>query len=98
MPDSDPFASARDQYSIVVVGNMNPAIHHPGWYKAIGAMSDEEVELALAPLPGPSAPTSGAERQGQTVFRQLSGPMRTVVTPALAQFTAGSIRVTCIEQ
>jgi hypothetical protein len=98
MPDTDPFASAGGQYSIVVAGNMNPAIHHPGWYKAIRAMSDDELAPALGPLQSPPVQPTGSERQGQGVFRALSGSALTVVTPALAQFTVGPISITCLEQ
>lgn len=34
-------------YSIVVVGQMNPRIHHPQWYHRIGCLSDEEMDAAV---------------------------------------------------
>ena len=37
--------------SIVVVGKMNPAIHHPMWYQAIGAVDDATAAKAIR-LPG----------------------------------------------
>jgi hypothetical protein len=33
----------REIYTVLVAGYMNPAIHHPYWYRSIGAM--DEVEL-----------------------------------------------------
>jgi|SRR5208282_2476880 len=35
-----------DTYAIVVVGGMNPLIHHPSWYRAVELLNDEEVEQA----------------------------------------------------
>lgn len=34
------------QYSVVVVGAMNPAIHHPQWYEAVGMLTAEEAQDA----------------------------------------------------
>lgn len=39
-------AMTRRQYSIVVVGRMNPSIHHPLWYEIIGGLSEAEVACA----------------------------------------------------
>lgn len=36
------------QHSIVVVGGMNPAIHHPSWYRYNGLISPDEELTALA--------------------------------------------------
>src|SRR5713101_3086957 len=33
--------------SIVVIGHMNPALHHPHWYKEIGAISEHRYNEAL---------------------------------------------------
>lgn len=33
--------------SLVVTGAMNPRIHHPSWYRAIGAISKDAEQLAL---------------------------------------------------
>ena len=38
--------SDRDHYTIVVVGAMNPAIHHPVWYQQIGVLSAAETQAA----------------------------------------------------
>jgi hypothetical protein len=39
----------QDQlYSIVVVGAMNPRLHHPAWYLAIGAVTPEETAASLS--------------------------------------------------
>lgn len=35
------------QYSVVLVGAMNPAIHHPKWYELIGMFSADEAQNAL---------------------------------------------------
>jgi hypothetical protein len=32
--------------TFTVLGNMNPAIHQPAWYRYIGAISDKELEIA----------------------------------------------------
>lgn len=34
-------------FAIVVLGTMNPAIHHPYWYKFVNLLSDEEEKVAL---------------------------------------------------
>jgi hypothetical protein len=33
--------------NVVVLGQMNPAIHHPAWYKFVKVLSDEEEKEAL---------------------------------------------------
>jgi len=38
---------AENLYLIVVVGAMNPAIHHPAWYAATEILSKEESEKAI---------------------------------------------------
>src|SRR4029077_17732685 len=35
-------------YSIVVVGRMNPAIHHPTWYHYLKLLDENERDFALA--------------------------------------------------
>jgi hypothetical protein len=35
-------AEPAELFGIVVVGNMNPRIHHPAWYEAVGILSSEE--------------------------------------------------------
>jgi hypothetical protein len=34
-------------YSIVVLGEMNPRLHHPFWYKAIKLVTEAELEAAM---------------------------------------------------
>ena len=34
-------------YSIVVRGNMNPAIHHPSWYREVALLDEDAAALAL---------------------------------------------------
>src|SRR5712692_7798773 len=84
MAEVDPFATATDTYSIVVAGSMNPAIHHPAWYKAIGALSDEELQTTGAVVHVGSVPPA-----------QFSAGAA-ICTPAISQFTAGRIRIACI--
>ncbi len=97
MPEADPFASANEAYFIVVAGNMNPAIHHPAWYKVIGALSDEE--LASFGLAGgqAQAPVDMPIPEREQGLRPITDTM-TICTPTFAQFTAGKLRITCLEQ
>ena len=37
-----------DVYNIVVVGAMNPRIHHPSWYELVNLLSPEQAKEALA--------------------------------------------------
>ena len=37
-----------DVYNIVVVGAMNPRIHHPSWYELVGILTPEQAKEALA--------------------------------------------------
>ncbi len=41
----------RDFYSIVVAGAMNPALHHPGWYKSQNFIDQQEQDSAVTALP-----------------------------------------------
>src|ERR1700730_3850135 len=95
MPDTDPFWSSDNGYAIVVAGNMNPSIHHPAWYKLIGALSDEELGSALTGSTSPAPAETPASQEGE-VFEVASG--LTVTTPGLAQFTAGKMRIACVGQ
>jgi len=45
MPDAP--TAPRDTYFIGVNGSMNPAIHHPQWYRTIGAIDEAELQAAL---------------------------------------------------
>ena len=40
-------ATTIDQFTVVVVGRLNPPIHHPTWYEGIGALSREETAAAM---------------------------------------------------
>jgi hypothetical protein len=46
MPDAEA-AAPRETFFIVVAGAMNPAIHHPQWYRTIGAIDEAELKAAL---------------------------------------------------
>ncbi|MCG8425060.1 MAG: hypothetical protein MJE77_44835 [Proteobacteria bacterium] len=35
-------------FSVVLLGAMNPALHHPTWYKAVGVLDDAQEREALA--------------------------------------------------
>ena len=37
---------AQELYSIVVLGEMNPAIHNPGWYRLMNLIDDDEMNQA----------------------------------------------------
>ncbi len=39
-------AEEKDTYAIVVLGGMNPRIHHPSWYRFVGLFDKEEADLA----------------------------------------------------
>lgn len=41
-------AKHLDYYSIVIAGEMNPAIHHPAWYQRLGLVSDADLQHAIA--------------------------------------------------
>jgi hypothetical protein len=41
-------AKDTDAFSIVVVGAMNPMIHHPAWYRSVGIL-EEDTARAVAP-------------------------------------------------
>jgi hypothetical protein len=36
----------KNTYAIVLIGAMNPRIHHPAWYQAVGLFDKEEAEAA----------------------------------------------------
>lgn len=39
-------ADQKDTYAIVVLGGMNPRIHHPAWYHLVGLFDEEEADQA----------------------------------------------------
>lgn len=36
----------NDTYAIVILGGMNPRIHHPAWYQLVGLIDNDEAEQA----------------------------------------------------
>ena len=40
-------SAEQDFFSIVVLGAMNPRIHHPTWYRLVGLISEQEEQQAL---------------------------------------------------
>lgn len=44
---AEPAPVVSDLYSIVVIGAMNPRIHHPAWYRTIGAINDSEFHATV---------------------------------------------------
>ncbi len=96
MAEIDPFVSANTGYSIVIAGSMNPAIHHPAWYRLNKALSEEE--LASTGALGENRQGVGETSVAQWVLSQGSPTNATICTPAFSQFTAGKIRIACIQQ
>src|SRR6266436_391884 len=45
---ADGLSTRAYQFSIVALGSMNPRLHHPLWYRIIGAITEEEEALATA--------------------------------------------------
>ncbi len=74
---------------------MNPAIHHPAWYHSVGALTDDELAHTGAVPAKDRQPRPAV--QG-TPGIAVAGPNMPICTPAFAQFTAGHIRVVCINQ
>jgi hypothetical protein len=40
-------AEQNDIYAIVLIGGMNPRIHHPSWYRLVNLFGDEEAEQGI---------------------------------------------------
>lgn len=38
----------KDLFTVVLVGAMNPALHHPAWYRSFGTLSDNEQQQAIS--------------------------------------------------
>jgi hypothetical protein len=83
----DPFAGAENLYTITVRGAMNPAIHHPAWYRLINAISPEEMALAATAQveAGVGKPVQIQAAQGFS-------------SAQFSVFTAGSLRITCLPE
>lgn len=86
-PIIDRFAASDKTFSIVVIGAMNPAIHHPAWYQSIGLISEDECSSAV-----------GTSKRRQTGTVLSYSTEEAVCTPVFSQFTAGPIRVACIPE
>lgn len=37
----------KNTYAIVLIGAMNPRIHHPAWYQTVGLLDKDEAEAAM---------------------------------------------------
>lgn len=92
MPNEDPFVGGTEGYSLVITGNMNPAIHHPIWYKDIGALTDAELAETGAIPPKTAMDSGSAKPQGSAAVAQI------ICTGVLSQFTSGKIRIICLPQ
>jgi hypothetical protein len=86
MAEIDPFAASDELYSVVIVGSMNPAIHHPRWYLAAGLLSEGEVTEAES------------HGRGAVEEEQDAGSSALWCTENYSQFTAGAFRVVCFQQ
>ena len=53
-PVVSPLLTNMEGWQLSIGGAMNPAIHHPGWYKLVGIITDEQMKAAMA-----GRPTSG---------------------------------------
>jgi hypothetical protein len=40
-------ASSQPSYAVVVAGNMNPAIHHPSWYRSCALLSESDEDFSV---------------------------------------------------
>jgi hypothetical protein len=83
---SDPFLAPKDMFTISIIGAMNPAIHHPAWYRFVGVLSAEEAATVPAPPPIQVPPGSGVQ-----IF-----PLEVFCSTQFAQFTIRDLRVTCL--
>lgn len=68
MTDQQP--QEQDLYNIVIVGDMNPKIHHPAWYEHIGLLSEKEASDVQNLVCTP--PMSQFEAAGLTVICALN--------------------------
>jgi hypothetical protein len=80
----DLFATSDNLYSIVVAGNMNPAIHHPRWYVETQLLSEDEANQAMAKFPGI-----------ETMNEVPAGAL--ICSNVMSQFTFSDLRITCLE-
>ena len=96
MAEVDLFVSADTGYSIFIAGSMNPAIHHPAWYRLNKALSEEELRSTAAL--GDSQQRVDESSVPQWVLSEGSPTNATICTPAFSQFTAGKIRIACVQQ
>jgi hypothetical protein len=67
------------QQAIVIVGAMNPAIHHPGWYRAVELITEVELTTALQAGPASSQAFARFRFDGIEIFClqdrwQIQGP------------------------
>jgi hypothetical protein len=53
MPDQ---SIPRNTHLVLVAGTMNPSIHHPQWYKSLGAINDKELRESLKGGVGATTP------------------------------------------
>jgi hypothetical protein len=83
--ESDSFARSEDLCTITVLGAMNPAIHHPAWYRFIGAIDGEEMAIALA-MHTPETELGIIQIQANQGFSSAQ----------FSVFTVGAIRITCL--
>jgi hypothetical protein len=61
----------KNTYNVVVLGGMNPRIHHPAWYRTVGLLSEAETEAALkAPQTFAALPVAQVQTPEMVIFCQ----------------------------
>jgi hypothetical protein len=61
-----------DSFSVVLLGSMNPRIHHPKWYQSVGIFSQPEVDDAIQNQPVICTPAFSQFVVGDLVIKCLT--------------------------
>jgi hypothetical protein len=71
MPET---AIPRNAHTVLVAGTMAPSIHHPQWYKSIGAINDKELRESLKNGSGATTPIVSRFEFGSPSFTMICQP------------------------
>jgi hypothetical protein len=71
MPDP---AIPRNAHLVLVAGAMNPSIHHPAWYRSLGAIDDDELGASLKAVTGATTPVVSQFQFGSPILTVTCQP------------------------
>ena len=96
MSDAPIPSAPRETYFVVVNGQMNPAIHHPQWYRHIGAIDEAELQASLPIQTNSTSPVLSQVQFGSPALTVVCQPENWWIQSNDAQTWARMMDITAL--